>query len=118
MAFPLALIGKASALWSTSKWLILAAALAFSHYYAYQKGIVSVYKADREDIPTQVVKEAKRGVEAVRRASVDTSRIRELEQQNEKLLTNLEEMSDRTLCSYSPDELRIVEEAVAKTKRD
>ena len=108
----------AQTLWASSKWVILVAVLAFSHYYAYSKGVQSAYKGIEKGLAKQVVAESKKGTQAVIRASVDTSKMKDLERENEILLGELAALTDRSECSYSDDELDILQQVVNKTKRD
>ena len=113
-----AMIPAAQKLWASSKWIILVGVLVLSHYYAYSKGVQSVYKGIEKGLAKQVVAESKKGTQAVLRASEDTSKIKDLERENEILLGKLETLVDRTKCSYSDDELDILQQVVDKTKRN
>ena len=113
-----AIIPAAKGLWASSKWIILVAVLSLSHLYAYHKGATSSARSIEKGLAKQVVAESKKGTQAVLRASEDTSKIKDLERENEILLGKLETLVDRTKCSYSDDELDILQQVVDKTKRN
>lgn len=115
MLFP-AIIPAAKLLWTQSKWVVLVAALAFSHYYAYTKGAESVYKDQLEDVPKQVAKEQERGKKAVQRAASDVAKIKELERTNAELITRLDSLPERSKCVLAADELLLLQQAADQTK--
>lgn len=113
-------VAKSVGSWAISNalWIAIALAVGWSGYYIYTKGAESCYKGLVDETVGVVAKEADKGVAAVKRASGDVVRIKDLEQENARLLRELDERSDRALCGYDADELRVIQDIVDKTKRD
>lgn len=113
-------VARSAGKWAISNalWIAIALAVGWSAYYIYTKGSESCYKGLVDETVGVVAKEADKGVAAVKRASSDVARIKDLEQENARLLKQLDENSNRTLCSYDADELRTIQELVDKTKRN
>jgi hypothetical protein len=99
---------------------ILSALIVWS-VLCYQVGArTELRKMAREAQTTQtkaLKEERKRGVEGVRRAAQDVSRINELEKSNEELTRKLDEIANRPLCPIDDDSLRILEEVRRSTER-
>ena len=122
MAVPLAVVavGKRVLGWGLSNaiWIALALAIGWGGYYIYTKGAESCYEGIVDETAGVVAKEQDKGVAAVKRASKDVTRIKDLEQENARLLSLFDEIPDRATCGYTADELRIVQDIVNQTKRN
>lgn len=118
MALPLAsALPVVKGLWTQSKWVIIIGLLGFTHFTAWNAGVKSELRKQADQANKAVVQERKRGVEAVKRASTDVARIKELEAKNDELTKRLDAIPDRALCPMSDDELRILTEIQEGTKR-
>lgn len=105
-------------IWSQSKWVILISLTLFWSYVCYTAGQKSILKDLMKEESKAVVREKEKGVEAVKRAASDVSRIKELERSNDELTKKLGEIADRPLCPVDDDSLRILEEVRLSTERE
>lgn len=103
-------------LWAQSKWVLILSVLGLTHYASYTSGQKSILRENAKEQSTQVLQERKKGSDAVKRASTDTSRLNQLEKENEELLRKLDAIPERVLCPIPDDELRVLQEIVDSTK--
>lgn len=108
-------LGAARAFLARFKWAIIVGALALTHYAAYSYGQKSVYKSIIKGESKALVKEQKRSVASVKKASEDTRSITSLERDGEKQVEQLDAIPNRVKCPMSDDELRILESIKAKS---
>ena len=117
MALPVAILPLLKSIWGQSKWVIIISLTLFWSYVCYTAGQKSILKDLMKEESKAVVREKEKGVEAVKRAAADITRIKELEKSNDELTKKLDEIVNRPLCPIDDDSLRILEEVRISTER-
>lgn len=109
-------VAAATALLKKIKWVIVLLVFLGWSLACYTFGQRSILKPLAQGESKAVAKERERGSEAVKAATRDVARIKDLETDNARLTRKLEEMADRPLCPIDDDSLRLLEEVQRSTK--
>ena len=107
----------AKTMFHNTKWLIVAVLWIGTYFVGYTNGQKNILR-EEASVATGVVKEvADQGIDAVKQAGMDTARVKELENENERLQREFDALAERILCPLTDGELLILEGIQNSTKR-